>query len=70
VTFLGQTIVSFSQAVALPMPPFVAAIWFASDQVNTACSIAVNGTMVSIICLHSRIKRTEQIKKLFFLVLR
>ncbi|KDR23327.1 feline leukemia virus subgroup C receptor-related protein 1-like isoform X2 [Zootermopsis nevadensis] len=48
VTFLGQTLVSFTQAVAMPMPPFMPAVWFPSNQVNTACSIAVNGTMLGI----------------------
>ncbi|XP_069694726.1 choline/ethanolamine transporter FLVCR1-like isoform X2 [Periplaneta americana] len=48
VTFVGQTLVSLSQAVVLPLPQYVAAIWFGANQVSTACAIAVNGTMLGI----------------------
>ena len=39
--FLGQTLAGISQLGVLTMPPVLAAKWFASDEVSTACALGV-----------------------------
>ncbi|XP_069694736.1 choline/ethanolamine transporter flvcr2b-like [Periplaneta americana] len=48
VTFVGQTFVAMSQVFMLSIPPRLAAVWFGSDQVSTACSIGVFGNQVGV----------------------
>ncbi|KAM3721453.1 putative MFS-type transporter C09D4.1 [Dirofilaria immitis] len=48
ITFLGQTIVGFSQMFILSIPPRLAAVWFGSKQVSTACAIGVFGNQLGI----------------------
>lgn len=43
VTFLGQTVVFVSQIFILSLPPKVASVWFAEDEVSRACGIGVFG---------------------------
>lgn len=49
VTFLGQTIVAFSQIFVLSVPSRLAAVWFGPEQVSSACSIGVFGNQVSCV---------------------
>jgi MFS transporter, FLVCR family, feline leukemia virus subgroup C receptor-related protein len=46
VTFLGQTIVALSQTYALSIPVPLAAAWFGSKEVSTACSLGLLGPQV------------------------
>ncbi|KAL3998305.1 Major Facilitator Superfamily protein [Acanthocheilonema viteae] len=48
ITFLGQTIVGFSQMFILGVPSRLAAVWFGPEQVSTACSIGVFGNQLGI----------------------
>ncbi|VDK72555.1 unnamed protein product [Onchocerca ochengi] len=48
ITFLGQTIVGISQMFILSIPPRLAAVWFGSNQVSTACAIGVFGNQLGI----------------------
>ncbi|EFO25829.2 hypothetical protein LOAG_02657 [Loa loa] len=48
ITFLGQTIVGFSQMFILGIPPRLAAVWFGPEQVSTACAIGVFGNQLGI----------------------
>ncbi|PSN42318.1 Feline leukemia virus subgroup C receptor-related protein 2 [Blattella germanica] len=43
---VGQTVVSISQAFALPVPPFLASIWFSSGELGIAASLALPPVMV------------------------
>lgn len=45
--FAGQTVVAISQIFILGIPPQLAATWFPSDQVSSACAIGVFGNQVS-----------------------
>ena len=44
--FSGQSIVAISQIFILGIPPQLAATWFPSDQVSSACAIGVFGNQV------------------------
>ena len=46
--FAGQTIVAISQIFILGIPPQLAATWFPSNQVSSACAIGVFGNQVNI----------------------
>ncbi|PNF14534.1 hypothetical protein B7P43_G15362 [Cryptotermes secundus] len=48
VTFTGQTFVALSQVFLVSIPPRLAAVWFGSDQVSTACSIGVFGNQLGM----------------------
>uniref|UniRef100_A0AAF5RWX7 Choline/ethanolamine transporter FLVCR1 n=1 Tax=Wuchereria bancrofti TaxID=6293 RepID=A0AAF5RWX7_WUCBA len=48
ITFLGQTIVGFSQMFILGIPSRLAAVWFGPEQVSTACAIGVFGNQLGI----------------------
>uniref|UniRef100_A0A915PSL2 Major facilitator superfamily (MFS) profile domain-containing protein n=1 Tax=Setaria digitata TaxID=48799 RepID=A0A915PSL2_9BILA len=48
ITFLGQTIVGFSQMFILGIPPRLAAVWFGPKQVSTACAVGVFGNQLGI----------------------
>uniref|UniRef100_A0A1Y1LYT6 Major facilitator superfamily (MFS) profile domain-containing protein n=1 Tax=Photinus pyralis TaxID=7054 RepID=A0A1Y1LYT6_PHOPY len=43
IALLGQTVIAIAQALIMPIPPELAAVWFPSHQVSTACSIGVIG---------------------------
>ena len=45
--FAGQTVIAISQIFILGIPPQLAATWFPSDQVSSACAIGVFGNQVS-----------------------
>ncbi|KAJ9582459.1 hypothetical protein L9F63_003152 [Diploptera punctata] len=45
---LGQSFVGSSQVFLLGIPPNLAAVWFGSDQVSTACSIGVFGNLLGV----------------------
>lgn len=47
VAFIGQSIVAASQVFILSLPTKLAAVWFGSDQVSSACSLGVFGNQVS-----------------------
>ncbi len=47
-TFVAQTIVGASQIFTLGIPPRLAAVWFGSDQVSTACALGVFGNQVRV----------------------
>ena len=44
--FSGQSIVAISQIFILGIPPQLAATWFPSHQVSSACAIGVFGNQV------------------------
>ncbi|MGH0152083.1 UNVERIFIED_CONTAM: hypothetical protein FKN15_041058 [Acipenser sinensis] len=46
VTFFGQFVCSAAQVFILGMPSRIASVWFGSEEVSTACSIAVFGNQV------------------------
>lgn len=46
VGFLGQSVVALSQTFIISLPARLAAVWFGSDQVSSACSIGVFGNQV------------------------
>lgn len=46
VSALGQVTCSFAQVFILGMPSHIAAVWFGSEEVSTACSIGVFGNQV------------------------
>ncbi|XP_076017678.1 choline/ethanolamine transporter flvcr2a isoform X3 [Genypterus blacodes] len=48
VTFLGQTLSATSQVFILGTPSPLAAVWFGTDEVSTACSIGVLGAQLGI----------------------
>ncbi|XP_014279034.2 heme transporter FLVCR2 isoform X2 [Halyomorpha halys] len=48
VGFIGQTIVGLSQVFVLSVPARLAAVWFGSNQVSSACSIGVFGNQLGI----------------------
>ncbi|CAG9534238.1 unnamed protein product [Cercopithifilaria johnstoni] len=48
ITFLGQTIVGFSQMFILGIPPRLAAVWFGPEEVSTACASGVFGNQLGI----------------------
>ncbi|VDL77907.1 unnamed protein product [Nippostrongylus brasiliensis] len=48
VTFVGQTIVGASQMFTLGIPPRLAAVWFGSNEVSTACAAGVFGNQLGI----------------------
>jgi FLVCR family feline leukemia virus subgroup C receptor-related protein len=48
VTFTGQTFVALSQVFLLSIPPRLAAVWFGSNQVSTACAIGVFGNQLGM----------------------
>ncbi|KAF8367665.1 hypothetical protein PRIPAC_85494, partial [Pristionchus pacificus] len=48
ITFIGQTIVGGSQMFTLGIPPKLAAVWFGSDEVSTACAAGVFGNQLGI----------------------
>uniref|UniRef100_A0A8D0L9H3 Choline/ethanolamine transporter FLVCR1 n=1 Tax=Sphenodon punctatus TaxID=8508 RepID=A0A8D0L9H3_SPHPU len=48
VTVLGQIICSMAQVFILGMPSRIASVWFGSNEVSTACSIAVFGNQLGI----------------------
>ncbi|GMT27943.1 hypothetical protein PFISCL1PPCAC_19240, partial [Pristionchus fissidentatus] len=48
ITFIGQTIVGASQMFTLGIPPKLAAVWFGSDEVSTACAAGVFGNQLGI----------------------
>ncbi|KAF6197592.1 hypothetical protein GE061_008557 [Apolygus lucorum] len=43
VTFAGQTVVAISQVFVLSVPARLAAVWFGTNEVSSACSIGVFG---------------------------
>lgn len=47
VTVLGQVLAAAAQPLFLGIPPQLAAMWFGSHEVSTACSIGVLGNQVS-----------------------
>merc|ERR1712038_742620 len=48
VVFSGQTIVAISQIFILGIPAELAAAWFPSTQVSTACAVGVFGNQLGI----------------------
>ena len=46
VALIGQTVVAVSQVFILGVPSNIAAVWFGSNQVSSACSIGVFGNQV------------------------
>lgn len=48
VTFIGQTFVACSQVFILSLPARLAAVWFGTDQVSSACSVGVFGNQLGI----------------------
>jgi FLVCR family feline leukemia virus subgroup C receptor-related protein len=48
VAFIGQSVVAASQVFILSLPAKLAAVWFGSNQVSSACSIGVFGNQVSV----------------------
>lgn len=48
VSFIGQTVVAFSQVCILSLPARVAAVWFGPDQVSSACSVGVFGNQLGV----------------------
>lgn len=46
VAFVGQTVIAFSQIFIISLSPKLAAAWFSSSEVSTACSIGVSGNQV------------------------
>ena len=46
--FSGQTVVAVSQIFILGIPAQLAATWFPSDQVSSACAIGVFGNQVGL----------------------
>lgn len=48
VGFLGQSIVALSQVFVLSVPARLAAVWFGSKQVSSACSIGVFGNQLGV----------------------
>ncbi|XP_074398697.1 choline/ethanolamine transporter FLVCR2 isoform X3 [Zonotrichia albicollis] len=48
VTVLGQVICGLAQVFILGMPSRIASVWFGSQEVSTACSIAVFGNQLGI----------------------
>lgn len=46
VAVLGQVICAFAQVFILGMPSRIASVWFGSNEVSSACSIAVFGNQV------------------------
>lgn len=50
VTVLGQVICGLAQVFILGMPSHIASVWFGSQEVSTACSIAVFGNQVMSSC--------------------
>ena len=50
VAFLGQALVGIAQIFILGVPARLAAVWFGSRQVSTACALGVFGNQVSVEC--------------------
>lgn len=48
VTMIGQTVVAFSQLFILNIPPLLAAIWFAENEVSRATAFGVFGNQLGI----------------------
>jgi len=48
--FLGQAMVGTAQIFILGVPARLAAVWFGSRQVSTACALGVFGNQVSVGC--------------------
>uniref|UniRef100_A0A0A9XGN9 Choline/ethanolamine transporter FLVCR1 n=1 Tax=Lygus hesperus TaxID=30085 RepID=A0A0A9XGN9_LYGHE len=48
VTFAGQTVVAISQVFVLSVPARLAAVWFGTNEVSSACSIGVFGNQFGI----------------------
>ncbi|XP_018571724.1 uncharacterized MFS-type transporter C09D4.1-like [Anoplophora glabripennis] len=46
VVLIGQTIISMSQVTIICLPPKIAAVWFKSNEVSTACSIGAIGMQI------------------------
>ncbi|KAK9510915.1 hypothetical protein O3M35_005591 [Rhynocoris fuscipes] len=46
--FLGQTLVAISQVFVLSVPARLAAVWFGSEEVSSACAIGVFGNQLGI----------------------
>jgi len=49
ITLLGQGLVACSQAFILSLPSRLAAVWFGSTEVSTACSLGVFGNQVNVL---------------------
>ena len=50
VAFIGQALVGIAQIFILGVPARLAAVWFGSRQVSTACALGVFGNQVSAGC--------------------
>ncbi|XP_031343104.1 feline leukemia virus subgroup C receptor-related protein 2-like [Photinus pyralis] len=48
VVLLGQTVLAFSFLCILQSPPVVAAVWFGAEEISTACSIGVFGSLIGV----------------------
>ncbi|RWR99552.1 feline leukemia virus subgroup C receptor-related protein 2-like protein [Leptotrombidium deliense] len=48
VTMIGQTIVAVSQLFLLSLPPRVASVWFAPNEVSRATAVGVFGNQLGI----------------------
>lgn len=48
VALIGQTMAAISQVFILSVPPNIAATWFGSNQVSSACSIGVFGNQLGV----------------------
>ena len=46
--FTGQTVIAISQIFILGIPPQLAATWFPSHQVSSACAIGVFGNQLGV----------------------
>jgi FLVCR family feline leukemia virus subgroup C receptor-related protein len=46
--FVGQALVGMAQIFILGVPARLAAVWFGSRQVSTACALGVFGNQVSV----------------------
>ena len=58
--FAGQTIVAISQIFILGIPPQLAATWFPSSQVSSACAIGVFGNQVNIENQNFAVKKVQK----------
>lgn len=54
--FLGQSMVAISQVFILSVPARLAAVWFGTEEVSSACAIGVFGNQVSK-CVQKKYKQ-------------
>lgn len=54
VAMIGQSLGAVAQVFVLSVPPNLAAVWFDSTQVSTACAIGVFGNQVLMLKVHMK----------------